>query len=180
MRINIFGASGTGKSTLAAWMFSELKVQGYSIEHVQETIKQAAWLGIKPHGWRGFTNFAKQLSREYELLAAENGPRNIITDSPILLGAIYSEYYNKEFADEMFGLVEKFDRKYDCVSILLQRQVPYSTEGRYETKEESEKMDIWMFNWVTDYINKTDQALIIRGPQERDELIEWSKTYLDV
>ena len=43
--INLFGASGCGKSTGAAYIFSQLKLHGISCELVPEYAKDKVWEG---------------------------------------------------------------------------------------------------------------------------------------
>ena len=41
--INLFGNPGSGKSTVAAYLFSELKSRGLEVELVTETAKDLVW-----------------------------------------------------------------------------------------------------------------------------------------
>ena len=41
--INLFGAAGSGKSTAASYIFSQLKMRGIECELVQEFAKDLTW-----------------------------------------------------------------------------------------------------------------------------------------
>ena len=41
--LNIFGGPGSGKTTSACALFSEMKMQGYSVEYVSEYAKQVVY-----------------------------------------------------------------------------------------------------------------------------------------
>ena len=41
--INFFGGPNSGKSTQAAGLFHKMKIEGYSIEHVNEYAKMCVW-----------------------------------------------------------------------------------------------------------------------------------------
>ena len=51
MRINLHSGPGSGKSTIAARIFYEFKVKGYSIELVHEYIKKWAYEDRKPKSY---------------------------------------------------------------------------------------------------------------------------------
>ena len=51
MRISLFGGPGSGKSTTAARLFSELKERHYSVEHVSEYVKSWTYMNRKPKGF---------------------------------------------------------------------------------------------------------------------------------
>lgn len=178
MRINIFGSSGTGKSTLVAWLFSELKIRHYSIALIDEAIKTWAYQDVKPHGWRGFKIFSQQLIKEYELLWPA-APAHLISDSPILLSAIYSELHKKSFAEYLLNITRNFDSEYPCINIILTRNVPYIKEGRYETEEESKNRDEFITNFVEDYSINMNIPYLIENPENRTIILNWILDYLN-
>jgi len=82
-RICLFGGPGCGKSTTAAYVYSQLKRLGCSVELIQEYVK--AWAYEK----REVTSFdqvyllAKQIRMED--LALRNGVKFVVTDSPVYM-----------------------------------------------------------------------------------------------
>ena len=116
--INLFGSSGTGKSTGAAYIFSQLKLNGISCELVPEYAKDKVWEGneeiFKPENQTYI--FGKQFYRISRLIGKV---KYIITDSPILL----SNVYNKS-----------------DINYLIRRAKPFDPNGRNEkSAEESDK-----------------------------------------
>ena len=91
MRINILGGSGLGKSTLAAWLYSEIKRNHYSIELVSEYVKTRAVQKTEIKLLDQNYIFAKQQQYEYRFLSY--GIKNCVSDSPTLLPTLYTEKY---------------------------------------------------------------------------------------
>ena len=85
--VNLFGGPGTGKSTTAAELFSELKHRGIRAELVTEVAKDLCYeksplLGDQLH----------ILSEQHRRLARLRDQVDIvITDAPISLGEIYGQ-----------------------------------------------------------------------------------------
>lgn len=144
MRINLFGGPGTGKSTLAGWLFYELKHAKYPVEIVTEYVKH--WV----YGKREIKNFdqvylfAKQ--QQEELRFINNGVKHIVTDSPCLLPAIYSKLSSYEgnqlIADHIGAISHIYDKLFPCINIFLTRNPDYyDTRGRYQDLAEAQKVD---------------------------------------
>ena len=134
--INLFAGPGAGKSTTAAGIFHLLKVAGYNCELVHEFAKDLTWrdrqntLRIQPYV------FGKQLERIESLLDKVD---IIVTDSPILLSAIYVEgsKYPPSFAR---SVVEIF-RLFDNYNYFLWRSKEYLQIGRSQTLAQSQLLD---------------------------------------
>lgn len=134
--INLFGASGAGKSTIASGLFCKMKLDGYKVELVTEFAKGLI--------------YEKRLDCLYDQLYV-TGIQNhhlfrllgkvdfAITDSPILLGVLHMpNFYPKSF--ETF-MVDMFNT-YDNLNIFLNRKFSYDPNGRKETEEESNELSI--------------------------------------
>lgn len=146
-RINFFGGPGTGKSTIAAKVFSELKMQGYDIEHISEYIKTWAHEGKQPVSYDQLYVFAKQLKAEDVLL------RNvslIVSDSPILMNAAYSSLYKFGPVNSLIDLAKSFDDEFPSLNLCITRSVPYKDKGRYQTYDDAIAFD----NFLGDFLNK--------------------------
>ena len=129
--VNLFGAPGAGKSTVAAGVFHQLKQRGHIAEYAPEYAKELVWEG------RGDL-LADQLyilaQQNRRLMRVDGRVDVVITDSPLLLSAVYippgypSSF--KPFVVDMF-------RSYRNLNFYLHRTVPYQNVGRVHTAEEA-------------------------------------------
>lgn len=139
-RICLFGGPGCGKSTISAYIFSQLKIKGYNIELVREYIKDWSYLKRIPTQFEQLYIFAKQLQSEDLLL--RNSVDLIITDSPIFLSYIYSQKYSCPFQEQILSMIKIYEEAYPSLNIFLDREnLDYHTIGRYETLTEAIKID---------------------------------------
>ena len=139
--INLLGGPGAGKSTAAAQLYSEMKMRGFRVEHVQEYVKQWAYENKKIGPFDQLYIFGKQARKEYVLY---NKVDFIVTDSPVLLSAFYEEVYSgnsmvKNALPEYMRVARKMGVNH--LNFMLKRQKPYDPVGRYQTKEEAEELD---------------------------------------
>jgi deoxyadenosine/deoxycytidine kinase len=142
MRINLFAGPGAGKSTLASWLFAELKLRDYSIELVSEYVKSWAIEKRKIHPFHQVYFMGRQLEYEYRFLT--NGVKHIITDSPVFLAATYARYYNShlfEVANQMESIISTYEKKHPAINIFLNRGDYFQQEGRYHNREQAENID---------------------------------------
>lgn len=139
---SLFGGPGCGKSTLATQLYSKMKLNGYSVELVREYVKGWAYEGRKINKFDQIYIFGKQCRGENVLYGKVD---YIITDSPIILGAVYEKIYTeREIITPSLLKYIQFtkDEGVDRVNFLLKRNKPYDTNGRYETEEQAKKVDI--------------------------------------
>jgi nicotinamide riboside kinase len=88
--INLFGAPGSGKSTMAARIFADMKCRGIKVEYTDEYAKRKVYEGnSKALGCQPYI-MAQQL---YKLEILENDADFVITDSPVLLSCLYNSRY---------------------------------------------------------------------------------------
>lgn len=131
--VNLLGSPGTGKSTMAARIFSELKFQGIDAELVSEFAKELVWEERNQTFKDEVYLFAKQNHRLFRV----NGKVDVlVTDRPVILSMVYSRLYgtgSKAF-DEL--IMEETNR-YRNMNILLNRTKKYNPNGRNQTEEES-------------------------------------------
>ena len=145
--INFFGGPGIGKSTQSAGLFTEMKKHHMDVELTYEFPKIVAWeenySAVKDQFYIT-ANQHRNISRLYGKV------KYIIVDSPIILGMVYKERYNKEpdypamFYDEHFDnfLINLF-KKYDSLNILLTRNdETYDENGRFQNLQESKEIDM--------------------------------------
>ena len=131
--INLYGAPSTGKSTAACAIFAELKKLGFSVELVPEFAKELVW----NERW-------KDLRDQFYVTGVQNNRlRNlvgsvdyVITDSPILLGAIYSKRNDYHF-DEFERFLIKTYQTYNNLDFVIKKELGYETSGRQIKEAES-------------------------------------------
>jgi nicotinamide riboside kinase len=88
-RISLFGGAGSGKTTMAARLFADLKMLGWDVEHIQEYIKARAYEKRFPTSFDQVYVFGNQLHREDRLLHHVN---LVVTDSPVLMNLAYARH----------------------------------------------------------------------------------------
>jgi hypothetical protein len=135
--INLFAGPGAGKSTIAAGIFHLLKRDGYIAEIVTEVAKDMVWEG-RTHLLlnNSLYVFSKQYERLRRLL--NNNIEFVVTDSPVLLSAVYSpENYFPAFKE----LVWQVHNQFDNLNFFIGRYEAYSTIGRLQTAEEAAIID---------------------------------------
>lgn len=136
--VNIFGGPGISKSTQAALVFGLLKTKGYLAEYVQEFAKDLVWEGR--HEVLGFQPYitAKQIWRQERLRGKVDV---VITDSPILLGLVYST--GKEVPCFQPYVIQTFNA-FKNLNFLLVRNPgvhKFYREGRNQEEEEAVEVD---------------------------------------
>lgn len=140
--VNLFGGPGVGKSTTAAMLFGQLKADGVNAELITEYAKDKTWsedfhtLQCQPY------IVGKQMYRQYRVLDKVDVA---VTDSPILLGAIYKGFGCVEGWTDV--LIRQFFL-FNNLNVFLVRNSdvhPYNAMGRSQTEEEAMRIDreIW-------------------------------------
>jgi len=138
-RINFFGGPGVGKSTLAAKFFTRLKQRGHNVELVQEFVKEYVYTGRRVSRWDQVYTFGRQFGAELHVL--EGGVRQIVTDSPLLLQAIYARYNGCPSSEQLAEISLEFDKQYPSVNFFVRREVPFKSVGRWGAEDEGRMLD---------------------------------------
>lgn len=135
--VNLYGAPGAGKSTGAAYIFSQLKMRGVNAELVTEFAKDKVWEESKAV----FQNQAYIFGKQYfRISRVQDKVDVVITDSPIILSAFYAN--DPVLGEEFDKLATKVAKSYDTVDIFLNRIKPYNEAGRFQTEEESDALSV--------------------------------------
>lgn len=132
--VNLVGGPGTGKSSIMAGVFAELKFRGHTVEMAPEWVKGKVWEGNLEVLENQSYIFGKQVNTIHRLHGKVEA---IITDSPIILSRVYGKKESPEFADLV---VEVFNR-YRNLNIFLKRIKPYDPKGRVQTEEKARELD---------------------------------------
>jgi hypothetical protein len=139
--VNFFGGPGTGKSTVMAHCFAELKWKNIDCEMCLEYAKDKIWEGSEHVLDNQFYVSGKQYQR---LKRLEGKVDIILTDSPILLGIIYGQKEPVIFKDLMI----EYHNTFNNLNIFLKRSKPFHQNGRIQNEEESKIIDSDLYNFV--------------------------------
>lgn len=133
--VNLFGAPGAGKSTGAAYIFSQLKMRGINAELVTEFAKDKVWEGSKAV----FENQAYIFGKQYfRISRCANQVDVIVTDSPLLLSILYNN--DEDLGGTFDAVVRRVAKKYNSKNYYLKRVKDYNPTGRFQTEEESDEI----------------------------------------
>ena len=133
--VNLFGAPGAGKSTGAAYIFSQLKMRGINAELVTEFAKDKVWEGSKAV----FENQAYIFGKQYfRISRCADQVDVIVTDSPLLLSILYNN--DEDLGGTFDAVVRKVAKKYNSKNYYLKRVKDYNPAGRFQTEEESDEI----------------------------------------
>ncbi len=137
--INLYGGPGSGKSTVAAGLFYQMKLKHLNVELITEYAKDLIYsetLNVLKKNQKYI--FAEQNRRQHIL---EGKVDWAITDSPLLLSLFYGTNPD-DFSQEAFlSLVSDTFQCYDNVSFFLDRPPHFSEEGRDRNLEQSIEID---------------------------------------
>lgn len=143
--INLYGGPGAGKSTSAAYLYYLLKAAGENVEMVREYVKNWAWEGRKISAYDQIYFLGKQVRHESMLF---NKVKFIVTDAPIFMSVYYaSAFCTPVLSEGIKRTVQAFYQQtledgHKHYHILLKRDHPYVSEGRYQTEEEAKNIDV--------------------------------------
>ena len=143
--INLFGAPGAGKSTGAAYIFSQLKKMGYNVELVTEFAKDLVWDNNTSCLEDQIYVFAEQ---NHRLIRLKDKVDIIITDSPLILSCFYNKRTDlllfEEFVKEIFN-------SYNNFNYFVERVKDYNPNGRLQTEAESDQYAIEISDMLKSY-----------------------------
>lgn len=133
--INLFGGPGSGKSTGAAYIFSQLKMNNVNCELITEYAKDKTWEGN--HVALGCQEyiFGKQ---SFRMMRCRDKVDVIITDSPLPLGIFYNTnpVLDKNFENTVMNVFNSYNNN----NYFIKRIKPYNPIGRNQTEEESDEI----------------------------------------
>lgn len=134
--VNLYGAPGAGKSTGAAYVFSQLKMRGINAELVTEFAKDKVWEESKAV----FDNQLYIFAKQYFRISRLHGKVDVVvTDSPLLLSSYYGDE-DKALGNEFKDLVYKVSSRYKSYDAFIDRAKPYNPVGRFQNEEESDEI----------------------------------------
>lgn len=170
--INIFGGPGTGKSTTAAYIFHDMKCSGKNVELVTEYAKDMVWEG-RGNILADQLYMAAKQNRKLERLV-DQGLEMAITDSPLILGALYQPpgYYSlfEPFLVEVFNSYKNFN-------IYLKRSTEYNPLGRNQTLEEAVIIDEQNLALLEKHNINIDLVMDLTLPTWKEDLVQVIKAW---
>ena len=141
--INVFAGPGAGKSMFCMELLAEMKKvgvnKGFTSEYVSEAAKKYVWTE-SPIMDGSEIHQTILLGEQLHKLERLNGNVDyIISDSPLILNALY----NKELTYGYEEMIVRMFKKYDTCNLFLERDlsVPYETAGRLQTLEGAIEID---------------------------------------
>ncbi len=132
--VNLYGGPGTGKSTCAAGIFSLLKQHGVNCELITEYAKDLTW--EERHKTLGNQVYILG-KQQHKLWRIPDTIDVVITDSPLLLGALYIGPDDDALRDFIFLCFNNFCN----VNYFLTRVKPYNPNGRSQDEGEAKGLD---------------------------------------
>ncbi len=133
----------SGKTTLSALLFAEMKMNGYNVDFAHEYAKELFYEEDSFKINNQLHVFSEQLWRIRRL---ENKCDYTITDSSLLLSIIYSKEENPYFKD----LVLYEYKKMNNLTIFLKADFPYKQEGRFQNEIEAHEISERIYQLLID------------------------------
>lgn len=133
--INVIAGPGAGKSTLASGLYHEAKRRGWNVELVTEVAKDLVWEGRHCALSNQAYVFGRQMQRIHRL---EGQVDIVITDSPVLLSAIYAP---DDYPSEWEQVVVTLWKRYSNYVALLGRGPWFDDRGRVHNLDASIEID---------------------------------------
>jgi nicotinamide riboside kinase len=133
--INVIAGPGAGKSTLASGLYHEAKRRGWNVELVTEVAKDLVWEGRHCALGNQAYVFGRQIQRIDRLKGQVD---YVITDSPVLLSAIYAP---EDYPAEWEKVVVELWKRYDNSVAFLGRGPWFDDRGRVHSLQDSLEID---------------------------------------
>ena len=156
--INLLSGPSTGKSVLASKIFTKLKELHISTELVREFPKELTWENRSLALQNQIYVFANQ---HHQIKVLENQVKVAVIEGSLLNSLVYGDV-----SEELKSLIISEYNKMDNINFYLERNVPYQTEGRIQSLEESKEKDeqilevleVFDINYIT--INPIQENII--------------------
>lgn len=123
MLINLTGAPGAGKSTMAAGLFHRLKTRHWNVELVTEYTKE---LVLTQDNW-SLSDELLVFAEKYRRIKKLESVDLVITDSPLINSVVYD---NAQFGPASSAFYEAVSRQFDNLYFAVDRVSPYIPLGR--------------------------------------------------
>lgn len=160
--VNLLGGPGSGKSSVRAGVFHDLKFSGVDCEEAAEYAKDLTWAKNQFTLQNQIHVFGEQHNRIFRLL---NQVEVIITDSPLLLTPIY----DKRSSDTLRRLaLEEYHSMWNY-TVLLIREKQYNPNGRNQNEKSAKEIDIKIADFLLD--NKIPFETVPGNSSGKDKIV---------
>lgn len=155
--VNFYGGPGCGKTTAAASFYAYLKKHHINVEMAPEIAKEFVLEENQVALSYQLMIWAKQC---YHIYTAYRHADIVITDAPILLGAIYNEHASPALLNVIMEQYHMFNN----FNIIVPRQntTPHSMVGRVHSLTESISID----NQIVHLLEKHDIPFVIHNSDD--------------
>ena len=170
--VNLFGAPGAGKSTMAAYVFAMLKMGGVNCELVTEFAKDKVWEDNSTALKNQCYVFGQQ---SYRLSRCAGQVDVIITDSPLPLSILYNT--EEHLGDAFNSTCIRDFNSYNNLNIFLRRVKPYNPVGRIQTEDESNEKAVDILTMLT--CNRIPVKLVNGDEEGCNDILTMIFKYLD-
>lgn len=146
--INFFGGPGSGKTTCALEVTSELRKKGIEAEFVGEVAKELIYDGKEKLLDGSFVNEVSILAEKFRRINRMYGQVDVIvTDAPIRQSIIYS----KENLETLNTISDFLSEKFNNFNFFVERgNNQYQNRGRIHSYKESLRIDGELKEYLTD------------------------------
>jgi hypothetical protein len=160
--VNFIGAPGSGKTVAAASVFSQLKKTHVPTALVSEFAYQMV---IEANASALKNQLYVWANQQFRIFCGYQHSQITVTDSPILLGAIYNTNASEALMQVFF---EEYHR-YNNFNILvtLDHSRPYSMTGRIHSFTESISIE----NQIIDLMNNNDIPFVSYDDTTEEDLV---------
>lgn len=132
--INLYGGPCSGKSTICAGLFYELKKRGYDCEMALEFAKEKVW----DESYKILEDQIYIFGKQYHKIKRLYGKVDIIiSDSPLLLNIWYDKSENKIFKELVLDRLQEFSHR----DFFISRGEDYNENWRIHTLQEAKQID---------------------------------------
>lgn len=156
--VNMFAGPGSGKSTMMAGVFAELKFRKVNCEMAPEFAKEKVWL-------KEFEKLNDQryiFEEQHKKFAHLIGQVDVVvTDSPLLLSIIY----DKKADTDLYDLAVKTHNQYNNLNYFILRGKHYNPQGRIENNQQAIDRD-----YQIEYLLKHLGVEYLTYPSERETI----------
>jgi hypothetical protein len=168
--VNFFGPPNSGKSVAATSMFAQLKRKHIDAVLTTEFAHQMVVEERK-------TALADQIfiwaNQNHRIFAANRHARVVVTDSPILLGAVYNDQ-----DPALQQLILNQHNRYNNLNVVLELDpsYPYSMTGRVHSFSES----VSIGNQIIELLQRHDLPYLLYADQTEQEIVELVEALLQL
>lgn len=135
--INLYGGAGSGKSTGAAYIFSQLKLRGVLTEIHREPVKDAAYKGSVIRDWSNPLLILGDILDKQKLYLQHVDV--VVSDAPLLQALFYIDNSKKKVP--LYLYLKRSEPLNNILQLhyIIERDKPYIQIGRVHSEQDSNK-----------------------------------------